>query len=71
MTKYEKGQKGFKVNERWRIIVFDSGEKLTLHNVTYVDQSSNYLRMDCDEGRIMVNSDRVLFIRFPSEAVVR
>jgi hypothetical protein len=64
-------EKGFDVNEKWRIIHFDNGQKLTLHNVTNVDISGNYVRIMCDEGYVMYDPERVLYIRVPSESKVR
>ena len=50
-----------KVNEERRMIVFDNGERLNLHNVVEFDPSGTQLRLWSDEGMAIVNPDRVLY----------
>jgi len=48
-----------KVNEAKRIVVSDTGYRLSLHGVTEVDLSGNYVRLLCNEGYVLINPDKV------------
>jgi hypothetical protein len=49
------------VEETTRQIVSVSGASLSLHNVTSFDSGrGKYLRLQCDEGYVIVNQDNVL-----------
>jgi hypothetical protein len=49
------------VKEQRRQIVFDTGERLDLHNVTAFDPSGQWLRIWSDEGLSILNPERILF----------
>lgn len=48
-------KQAFSVNEAKRTIVSTSGYKQTFHNVTEVGAGSNWLRVQCAEGYVLVN----------------
>lgn len=52
--------KRIEVNETRRTIHFENGERLDLHNVTAFDSSGTWLRLWCDEGFVLLNTDKVL-----------
>lgn len=49
------------VNEKRRQIVFTSGERLDLHNVTKFDPSGTWLRIWSDEGVTILNVNLILY----------
>jgi hypothetical protein len=48
------------VNETLRRVVSKDGTELKLHNVTDVDTSGSWLRLQCDEGYVIINPANVL-----------
>ena len=58
------------VSERTRQIVSTQGASLSLHNVTPFDSSrGNNLRIQCDEGYVIVNQDNVLAMIIEGERI--
>lgn len=49
-----------KVNEKKRIVVSDTGYRLSLHDVTEVDLTGNWTRLQCRQGYVLINPDKVL-----------
>ena len=50
----------FEVKEEVRRIVSKDGHELRLHNVKSVDTSGSWLRLQSDEGYVIVNPANVL-----------
>ena len=48
-----------KVQESRRQVVFKSGQRLELHNVTAFDPSGTWLRIWSDEGLAILNTDSI------------
>lgn len=48
------------VNEDVRRVVSTHGHEIRLNNVTTVDTSGSWVRMDSDEGYVIVNPQNVL-----------
>ena len=58
------------VNEETRQVVSVTGASLSLHNVTSFDSSrGSNLRLQCDEGYVIVNKDNVLAMIIEGEKV--
>lgn len=49
-----------KVNEKKRIVVTTTGYRLSLHEVTEVDLSGNWVRVLCKQGYVLINPQHVL-----------
>jgi len=49
------------VKEKTRVIRFDNGTKLTLHNVVGVSNDDTTLGLMCDEGFVIINPKKVLY----------
>lgn len=49
-----------KVNESLRRVVSKDGHEIRLTNVTNVNTSGSWVRIDCDEGYVIVNPQNVL-----------
>lgn len=49
------------VNEVRRTVHFNNGERLDLHNVVWFDVSGTWLRLQCDEGFVLLNTDLILY----------
>lgn len=58
------------VQEIKRVIRFENGTKLTLHNVTGVSNDDTTLGFRCDEGFVIVNPDKVLYHKVTGEKVL-
>ena len=50
-----------KVSEKRREIVFNTGQRLNLNNVTAYDHSGTWLRVWSDEGFTILNPDKILY----------
>ncbi len=48
------------VNETLRRVVSKDGHELKLHNVSEVDTSGSWLRLQCEEGYVIINPANVL-----------
>lgn len=59
-----------KVNEKTRVIRFETGVKLTLRNVTGVSNDDTTLGFQCDEGFVIVNPDKVLYHKIDGKKVL-
>lgn len=57
------------VNETLRRIVSKDGHELKLHNVTEVDTSGSWLRIQSDEGYVIINPANVLAFIVKGEKV--
>ena len=57
------------VNETLRRIVSKDGHELKLHNVTDVDTSGSWLRIQSEEGYVIVNPANVLAFIVKGEKV--
>ena len=49
-----------KVNETLRRVVSKDGHELRLHNVTDVNVSGSWIRLQSDEGYVIINPNNVL-----------
>lgn len=59
-----------KVNEKVRRIVSKDGHELRLHNVTMLNVSGSWVRLQSDEGYVLVNPANVLAFIVKGERVV-
>ena len=50
-----------KVNESWREIYFTDGSKLTLKNVTEIDNSGSWLRIIAGEHYYLLNPNLIRY----------
>lgn len=57
------------VNEIVRRVVSKDGHELKLHNVTDVDTSGSWLRIQSDEGYVIINPANVLAFIVKGEKV--
>jgi hypothetical protein len=57
------------VKESVRRIVSVTGAEKRLHNVTSVDNSGSWLRIQSDEGYVLINPDNVLLMVVKGERV--
>ncbi len=62
--------KDVEVAETSRTVYFSDGGKAKFTNVTSFNSSGSYLRLVCDEGCIIVNSDNINYMIVPKEARV-
>lgn len=58
------------VNEKVRRIVSKDGHELRLHNVTMLNISGSWVRLQSDEGYVLVNPANVLAFIVKGERVV-
>ena len=58
------------VNEKVRRIVSKVGHELRLHNVTSLDISGSWVRLQSDEGYVLVNPQNVLAFIVKGERVL-
>lgn len=49
-----------KVNEQVRRVVSKDGHELRLHNVTNLNISCSWIRLQSDEGYVLINPNNVL-----------
>lgn len=59
-----------KVNEAVRRIVSKDGHELRLHNVTMLNLSGSWVRLQSDEGYVLVNPANVLAFIVRGERVL-
>lgn len=57
------------VNETLRRVVSKDGHELKLHAVTDVDTSGHWLRLQCEEGYVIINPANVLAFIVKGEKV--
>ena len=55
------------VEEKKRVIRFENGTKLTLTNVVGVSNDGTTLGLKCDQGFVIVNTDKVLYHKIDGE----
>jgi len=48
------------VNEKVRRVVSNNGHEQRLTNVTSVDNTGSWTRLECDQGYAIINNDNVL-----------
>lgn len=58
------------VNEKVRRIVSKDGHELRLHNVSSLDISGSWVRLQSDEGYVLVNPQNVLAFIVKGERVL-
>ncbi|MEE8598069.1 MAG: hypothetical protein V3S69_00855 [Dehalococcoidales bacterium] len=58
------------VKEKTRVIRFDNGTKLTLNNVVGVSNDDTTLGLKCDEGFVIINTDKVLYHKIDGEKML-
>lgn len=59
----------YKVKERKRTICFEGGYKANFHNVTEVMLDGNWLRFNCDEGFLLLNPEKILYIQIDAAEI--
>jgi hypothetical protein len=58
-----------KIKEKKRTIVGTTGYKLIVHDVKSFDNSGRWLRLEAEEGYVLINPDNVLGIICEGERV--
>ena len=48
------------INEKLRRVVSKDGHEQRLSNVTSMDTTGSWTRLECDQGYVLVNNDNVL-----------
>lgn len=55
------------VKETKRTVFFNGGERRTFHNVTSFNPDGTFLRLECDEGYVLLNPSNIDFICIPDK----
>ncbi len=58
------------VKESTRKVTFNTGKSITFTNVTNFNADGSWLRLECDQGYILLNPANILYMTIPIETKV-